>query len=119
MVKNIPIVRKYQWMKNAEGSQSFGNRMEIRPLTQKAYDKFIAPRLRSGFAESFEEYLSKQPEVTHYTVIWRENDAEWQFTGVGSLKELLETVQDSDWVIEVNDFNSPEAEAFGGSADHS
>lgn len=91
--------------------------MEIRPLTNDAFFKYIAPRLRPGFANSLAEYQKKVPDQTHYCVIWRVNDSDWQFSGVGSKKELMETAEKTSWAIKVNDFSSKTAKDFGSKAD--
>lgn len=104
-------------MRNAEGGQSFGNRMEIRPLTEDAFGRYVFPRLRPGFARGLAEYQSKLSTQTHYSVIWRDGDEDWQFTGIGLLDELAAEAKESGWAIETDDFDSPEAVRFGKTAD--
>ena len=116
MAKKI-VVKRYQWERNVEGGQTFGNRMEIRLLDDTAFRKIILPKLRPKFANSLTEYQSKLPDVTHYAVIWRDGDTGWQFVAVGSLDELQEQPGNSIWAREVEQFDSPEALAFGKTAD--
>ena len=80
------IVKRYQWMRNAEGNQAFGNRMEIRVLDEEAFQKYVLPRLRPGFANSLADYQAQLPGTTHYALILRDTDQDWQFVGVESLK---------------------------------
>ena len=104
-------------MRNAGGGQAFGNRMEIRPLTEEAFRKYVLPRLRTGYASSLAEYQRRLPNVTHYSVLWRDGDKEWRFEGVGSLEEREAPARNSRWALEVNEFDSPAAIEFGRTAD--
>ena len=116
MEKSV-VVKRFQWMRNAEGNQQFGNRMEIRLLDDFAFQKFILPKLRPGFAKTLAEYQAKLPEVTHYAAIWRDGDSDWQFAGAGSIDELQKQPRNSSWALEVESFDLPEAVAFGKTAD--
>src|SRR5688572_20649888 len=98
-------VRRYQWMRNAEGEQSFGNRMEIRILTDDDFLRYVLPRLRPDYAPSLANYQAKHPQNTHYSVIWRESDTEWQFMACGSLEELEADAKASGWAMEVDNFD--------------
>ncbi len=110
-------IRRFQWMRKAEGGQAFGNKMEIRPLTEEAFQKHVFPRLRKGAGNTLMEHQAKYPNVTHYAVVWRWNDTEWQFHRDGSLEELVWPVQDSPWAIEVDSFESQQAVQYGQTAD--
>src|SRR5688572_5686062 len=116
-MSNSKVVKRYQWMRNAEGGQSFGNRMEIRTLTEDAFLKFIVPRLRSGYVTSLADYQAKHPQDTHYSVMWRESDAEWLLVASGSLEELETEANASGWGMEVDDFRAPSAIRFGKMSD--
>ena len=111
------VIKRYQWMRNGEGGQKFGNCMEIRPLTEEAFIKYVAPRLILSFASTLAEYCLKCPGLTHYAVVLRDGDSEWQFTGVSSLEELEAEPKRSIWAIKVENFDSPEAIAHGKQAD--
>ena len=104
-------------MRNAEGSQAFGNRMEIRPLTEEAFQRYLRPRMRAGFAATLAEYQAVLPQETHYVVVWLAGDNDWQFAGVGSLKKLESQARNSPWALEVQSFASPDALSFGRAAD--
>ena len=117
MDKPDTVVTRFQWMRNAQGGQSYGNRMEIRLLTEVSFAKYIFPRLRPGIVKNLVEYLSKYPTQTHYSTIWRDGDKDWKFAGVGSLEELEKDAKESGWAIEVDDFNSSTAVQFGNIAD--
>jgi hypothetical protein len=110
-------VIKYQWMRNAEGGQEFGNRQEIRLLTEDSFQRFVFPRLRPNLAGTLSDYLSKFPGNTHYAVIWHDGDSDWQFIGVGSQEELESEPRRSPWAVEVQDFQSGMAISFGKIAD--
>jgi len=110
-------IKKYQWMRNAEAGQKFGNRMEIRPLTEEAFERFVLPRLQNGFANTFTEFQIRLPQITHYAVIWRDGGNDWQFIGVGSLEELESEPRNSIWAIEVKDLESPQVINYGKTAD--
>jgi len=114
---NTIVIKRYQWMRNAEGGQQFGNRMEIRLLDDFAFRKFVLPKLRPHFAKSLTQYQLKLSDMTHYAVIWRDGDTDWHFVGVGSLNELKKEPESSIWAREVEDFDLPEVSAFGSTAD--
>jgi hypothetical protein len=104
-------------MRNAEGGQEFGNRQEIRPLTEEAFQRFVLPHLRKNQAGSLSEYKAKYPANTHYAVIWRYGDYDWHLIGVGSQEELESEPRKSPWAVEVQDFQSGEAISFGKTTD--
>ena len=111
------VVKRFQWMRNAGSGQRFGNRQEIRLLDESAFKRFVLPRLRSDVASSFSAYRKKFPQVTHYSVVWRDGDEEWQFVGVGSLEELLREPRTTKWAKEVDSFDATDAISFGQIAD--
>lgn len=104
-------------MCNAEGGQAFGNRMEIRPLTEEAFQRYVRPRLRAGFAATLAEYRAVLPQETYFAMVWRAGDNDWQFAGSGSLQELESQARESPWALEARSFASPEALSFGHAAD--
>jgi hypothetical protein len=110
-------VIKYQWMRNAEAGQEFGNRLEIRLLTEDGFQRFVFPRLRPNLAGNLTEYQSIFPGNSHYAFILREGDTDWQFIGVGSQEELESEPRKSPWAIEVQDFQSAKAISHGKTAD--
>ncbi len=51
--------------------------------------------------------------MTHYCVVWRDGDDDWQFMGAGSLEELLREPQSTKRAKEVDSFDASDAIAFG------
>ena len=99
---------KYQWMRNAEGGQTGGNKQSVVPFTEDLFNEVRDEgSLRS---KTYEEYRRKFPEVTHISVIDMA-DGTRRTGAIGSLDDLRPPQKhfDNGWVIETNDFDSPEA----------
>jgi hypothetical protein len=99
---------KYQWMRNAEGGQTGGNKQSVVPFTEDLFNEVRDEgSLRS---KTYEEYRRKFPDVTHISVIDMA-DGTRRTGAIGSLDELRPPQKhfDNGWVIETNDFDSPEA----------
>lgn len=99
---------KYQWMRNAEGGQTGGNKQSVVPFTEDLFNEVRDKgQLRS---KTYEEYRRKFPDVTHISVTDMADGTRKTGT-IGSLDELRPPQEhfDNGWVIETNDFDSPEA----------
>ena len=105
---NEYVCERYQWMRNKQGGQHFGNREEIRILTEPAFREHIQPRLMRP-RTTFSRYRAAYPAVTHYSVIANGNNPAWRFVGAGTLAELRPTSSARQWALRVDDFNSPQA----------
>lgn len=104
---------RFQWKRNGNGGQTFGNRQEIRPLTIQIFENDIKPLLRPGYADNLSLYQEKHPEVTHASFIQVAGAGDWQIDQVGSLETCRPAPVDPAWVTRVDDFLSNEAIAFG------
>jgi hypothetical protein len=118
--KSIPTIQyvceRYQWMRNRQGRQRFGTREEIRVLTDAAFRKHIRPRLARP-EMTFAQYRDAYPSVTHYSAIVNDSNAEWRFNAAGALAELRPSSGVKHRVLEVDDFSTPEAIAWGKTPD--
>lgn len=110
-------VERYQWQRNRAGGQTFGNRQEIRPLTEALFNQYVKPGVRPEYAETFEAYRVKQPDATHCSLVQVAGAGDWRFDGVGSLEDCRPHPENPSWVKQVDDFFAEEATAFGSSAD--
>lgn len=108
---------RFQWMRNKEGGQSFGNQQVIRSITESDFQKFIRPRLQQGYADTLVEYQARNPEHTHIGLFKRAGDKEWQFEGVNSVEALVPRPENPAWVKQVDSFDSAEARTQGQTAD--
>jgi hypothetical protein len=110
-------VERFQWMRNKEGGQSYGNQQIIVPLTDELFQKDIKPSLRSGYAASLPEYQAKHPEVTHASYYKFAGAGPWKFSGLGSLESLRPNPPNRGWAMPVDSFKSKMAKYQGQTAD--
>ena len=108
-------VEKYQWTRNKEGGQEFGNQQEIRPLTKEIFDKHMADKVQPN---TFEEYAKKYPNVTHVLAI-KKHGGGFEYGSVGSLESLRPEGEPlkRGWVKRVDSFESDDAVKHGKLAD--
>lgn len=59
-------VERWQWMRNAEGGQDFGNQWELRPLTATRFHTEIRPYLPVDGPRTWRAYRAQYPTHTHY-----------------------------------------------------
>lgn len=111
------VIERYQWQRNRAGGQAFGNRQEIRPLTEDLFKEYVKPGLRTGYADTLSDYRAKQPTVTHCSLVQIAGSGEWKLNFVGTLGECRPNPENPAWVKKVDDFSSPAATEFGGTAD--
>lgn len=110
-------IERYQWQRNRAGGQTFGNRQEIRSLTEALFNEHVKPGLRPGYADTLSAYRAKQPTVTHCSLVQVAGTGEWRLDRVGSLDECRPRPENPAWVKKVDDFFSSAATEFGGTAD--
>lgn len=110
-------VERYQWMRNKEGGQSYGNQQITVPLNETIYQRDIKPGLREGYANTLKAYQAKHPSVTHVSYYKLEGRGDWKFDKMGSLDEVRPNPPNSGWVMPVDSFASPSAMAQGEMAD--
>lgn len=110
-------IERYQWQRNRAGGQEFGNRQEIRSLTEALFNEHVKPLLRPGYAETLAAYQAKQSTTTHCSLVQVAGAGEWRLERVGSLDECRPRPANPAWVKKVDDFFSPAATEFGASAD--
>jgi len=111
------VIERYQWKRNRAGGQAFGNRQEIRSLTEALFNEHVKPGLRPEYAGTLTAYRVKQPAVTHCSLVQVAGTGEWRLGSVGSLEECRPNPKDLTWVRKVDDFFSREATDFGAMAD--
>lgn len=108
---------KYQWMKNKEGGQTFGNQNEIREFSEDIFN-LIRPNLKKELKNlSYEEYKHKFPGVEAALFIKIQGKGNWKLQKVGSWKELKPEPDNPKWVKKVSDFKSKDAKLHGNTAD--
>ena len=109
-------IHRYQWMRNKEGGQEYGNQEIIVPENEARYLEFR--HLLKDKKMSFADYQKKFGQA-YMRYIRMNNKGEWKFHNLNSLDKLKPEQQyfDNGWVIEVTDFNSPEAIKQGSTAD--
>lgn len=100
-------IERYQWM--ASSAQPFGNRTEIRSLSQRGFTIYLAQLVGT----SYRHYLNEYPDITHYKVFRRHDHSEWMFDGVGPLDDLRPHWPDSRYAKRVKAFNTLEALQWG------
>jgi hypothetical protein len=104
-------VRRYVWMRNAQGGQALGNEQITVPLTAEVYDRFLRPLAREPL--TFEEHTRAYPQV-QYLALVRLHGEDWKLRG--GLAGFGETADDVTpvpqvpaWVREVASLTSAEA----------
>lgn len=108
-------VRRFQWVRNQDTDQAFGDQQIIVPIDDAVFFSHIRDSLRAGIATSAEEYVSASG-ADHALLLRKSGSEEWEFMGAGQLAELAPKPKDVRWVLEVRDFGSPEAIAHGKTA---
>ena len=106
----------YQWKRNAQGGQPFGNKQTVTPLTQALFDEHVKP---GGEAKDFSAYKAAHPDVTHISLV-EKHDGTTSVEGTGTLEELRPSGKATmaGWIKNVKSFDSPEAKAHGKMADY-
>lgn len=108
-------VELYQWQRNKEGGQQFGNQTYILPLTEELFQKYIADKLRKGFAKNLESFQEKTGEK-FISLVKRADKDELLF---GKSAPTIEEVRPNkpQWAKKVVSFSSDEARVWGETAD--
>lgn len=110
-------IERYQWQRNRAGGQAFGNRQEIRSLTEALFAEYVKPGLRQDYADSLAAYQTIHPSVTHCSLVQVAGTGDWRLDRVGALEECRPNPANPEWVRKVDDFFSQVATEFGSSAD--
>lgn len=110
-------IERYQWKRNRAGGQAFGNRQEVRSLTEALFNEHVKPGLRPEYAATLTAYRAKQPAVTHCSLVQVAGTGEWRLDSVGSLEECRPNPKNPAWVRKIDDFFSQEATDFGAMTD--
>ena len=110
------MIELYQWMRNAEGGQAFGNRQTIEPLTRSLFEQYVVPLIVEQYHD-YDVYRQSFRDVSHISLVWRAGETEAVVAAVGSIKQLRPKPSDPRWVILVDSFGSEEAIAHGMTAD--
>lgn len=106
------MTERYQWMRNHEGGQKFGNQQQIVRLDASVYNKHVSDKVGGiGFAS----YRAKYPEATHISLVSHDRGSAWQVGGIGNTAELRPAYQ--QWAKRVESFDSADAVALGLTAD--
>ncbi|MDN5934955.1 MAG: hypothetical protein L0H75_02110, partial [Nitrosospira sp.] len=100
-------VERYQWMRNKEGGQKYGNLQEIHPLTQELFDQHIKALVRPEL-QNYEQYIKSFPDA-HISLLSKDKGSSWGIDKVGSLEELRPSPQNPAWAKQVESFESPDA----------
>jgi hypothetical protein len=110
-------VESFQWMRNKEGGQAYGNQQVTVPLTEQIFQQEMQPRMREGYAASLAEYQAKHPEVTHASFVKVAGEGPWKFNGDGTVDSLRPNPPNRGWAMPVDSFKSKAAKAQGKTAD--
>lgn len=109
-------VSAFQWQRNAEGGQDYGNQQLIAPLTPESFDRYVAPRVREDLRD-FTQYRAQYPDVTHLSVVSKDKGNTWQLDGAGTAAELAPKPDVKSWVMPVASLASEQAIQKGLTAD--
>ena len=109
-------IYRFQWMRNKQGGQKFGNQEEVRPLTREIFEEHVSPSVRQEFRD-FDKYREAFPAVTHVSFFRQGKSGEFKLSGVGPLGMFLHHGERARWAKQVNDFASLEGETWGKTAD--
>ena len=109
-------IHRYQWMRNKEGGQEYGNQEIIVPQNEVRYNELR--HLLQNSKMSFADYQKKYGQL-YMRYLRHDNKGDWKFVKMDDLKKLIPPKEyfDNGWVIEVSDFDSPEAIKQGHTAD--
>lgn len=107
-------VAQYQWMRNKEGGQSFGNQESIYKINKSLFDKHVAGKSE---IKSFDEFNAKYPDT--YIGIVKRYDGKTVISGINTLDNLTpqQINFDKGWVKKVESFNLKEAIDHGKTSD--
>lgn len=109
-------VERFQWMRNKEGGQKFGNQQEIRVLDDHLFQKYVRPRLGKDYP-TLAAYQKAYPGQTHISLFKREGTGDWRFSAIGKPKELRPSSGSIQWTRKVDTFDSTQAVEHGFRAD--
>ncbi len=112
-----PPVERWQWLRNAEGDQSAGNRQAIYELDEFYFQRFIRPKLRPGYAETLADYQAKHPDMTHISLVQVAGEGPLTYDRTGSLKSLRPHDEQIKWAKRVASFDSTEAKDWAALSD--
>jgi hypothetical protein len=110
-------VESFQWMRNKEGGQAYGNQQVTVPLTEQIFQQEMKPRMQDGYAASLAEYQAKHPEVTHASFVKVAGEGPWKFNGDGTVDSLRPNPPNRGWAMPVDSFKSKAAKVQGKTAD--
>ena len=105
----------FQFKRNVDGDQEFGNQVMLRQVTEEDYRQFIRPQYNDA-PETLGEFREKVMSKPWIQLVRRGGTGEWQFGGVGLRSHLLPQPDRTDWK-EVESFDKPETVAFGNLPD--
>lgn len=104
-------VERYQWMRNKEGGQEFGNQQTIEPLTKELFERHVKDKVE---IKDYDQYIAAFP-ATHISTTKR-SDGVTLLDGVGSLNELRPK-ESNGWSKKVDSFDSEDSVKQGSTAD--
>lgn len=103
----------FQFMRNKEGGQLFGNRSRVTKVTRPIFEKFVSKLF--GDRESYESFHSKYPGAYAWLIQW-DGKGPWDIARVDYLPGILAR-HPKKYAIEVSSFSSREAKDWGSTAD--
>ena len=105
-------VERFQFMRNPRDPNP-AIQMEVLPLTQERFIKYVRPMLVQGYANTLEEFKAKNPDVSHLALTRRGADGEWKPAWWASPQGIIEKLRAHDQKVrQVKDFESPEAKEW-------
>lgn len=111
-------VERYQWMRNKEGGQGYGNLQEIRPLTRPLFECYVADKVSQDIRD-YDHYKDTFPALTHLSLVSMDRGKTWRLAvpSIGVLDDLRPRPDDPRWVVRVDAFDDRAAVEQGLAAD--
>lgn len=106
-------VERYQWKRNKEGGQEFGNQQEIHPLTEPLYEEHVRDKVEGN--PDYATYRAQYPDATHIGLYSQDQGKTWRVDGVGTQDQLRP--DNPQWAKQVASFEDADAVAQGNTAD--
>lgn len=112
---NDPRTERYQWMRNREGGQEYGNQQVVTPLSRELFDTYAAPLVRDELRD-WDRYSRAHPGLW-ISLISQDRGASWKVTRIGDEDTVRPSPPEPRWMLRVDAFDSAEAVRQGSTAD--
>ena len=101
---------RYQWMRNKEGGQEYGNQQIVRPLTEADFNAHLKGKLQKGFPTSYAAYVKKFPGVG-ISLVSKDRGKTFTLDRLDEITKLRPRLraEQAAWAKKVSGFETPEA----------